>query len=133
MWEGRFKSSLVHEDNYCLACYRYIELNPVRAGMVRHPANYAWSSFRINAMADRGLYITPHTTWLQLGQNNADRTRAYLRLFDTVLSQHKINDIRYGVRKGLPVGNRLFKKEIELALSVKLGDGKRGRPRKNNA
>jgi putative transposase len=46
LWEGRFKSSLVDKARYCLTCYRYIELNPVRAGMANHPADYPWSSFR---------------------------------------------------------------------------------------
>jgi hypothetical protein len=47
-----------------------------------------------------------------------------------VLEQQKINDIRYGIGKGLPTGSETFKSEIERALSVKLGDGKQGRPRK---
>jgi putative transposase len=49
LWEGRFKSSLVDTNRYCLTCYRYIEFNPVRAGMVSHPADYPWSSYHVNA------------------------------------------------------------------------------------
>src|SRR5688500_13119076 len=46
LWEGRFKARVVTDDAYLLACHRYIELNPVRAGMVAHPSEYAWSSYR---------------------------------------------------------------------------------------
>jgi len=50
LWEGRFKSSLVQSEEYLLSVYRYIELNPVRAGMVNDPADYAFSSYQINAL-----------------------------------------------------------------------------------
>jgi putative transposase len=132
MWEGRFKSSLVDKEHYCLICYRYIELNPVRAGMVQRPGEYPWSSFRCNALGEPDSLITPHECWLQLGGTSTDRKRTYLSLFDDVLEQQKINDIRYGIGKGLPTGSETFKSEIERALSVKLGDGKQGRPRNLN-
>ena len=45
LWEGRFRSCLTQEENYLIACHRYIELNPVRAVMVAHPAEYPWSSY----------------------------------------------------------------------------------------
>ena len=53
-------------------------------------------------------------------------------LFEQALDQQSIEDIRYGVRKGLPTGSVKFKQQIEAALSIKLGDGKRGRPAKKN-
>ncbi|MDR6234574.1 REP element-mobilizing transposase RayT [Pseudomonas psychrotolerans] len=49
LWEGRFRSCLMQEEAYVLACYRYIEMNPIRACMVEHPAEYRWSSYRVNA------------------------------------------------------------------------------------
>jgi putative transposase len=48
LWEGRYKSCLVQDETYVLACYRYIELNPLRAGMVKHVGDYRWSSYRTN-------------------------------------------------------------------------------------
>jgi len=131
LWEGRFKSSLVDKEYYCLACYRYIELNPVRAGMVQHPGDYPWSSFRRNALGGPDPLITPHESWMHLGENASDRRRAYLALFGNVPETHEIDDIRYGIRKGLPTGSERFKTEIERALSVTLGDGKQGRPSNN--
>ena len=131
LWEGRFKSSLVDAAHYCLACYRYIELNPVRAGMVRHPGDYPWSSFRCNTTGEPGGLITPHVCWLQLGARDADRRAAYSGLFRDALDQHLIKHIRYSLDKGLPTGNDRFRREIEQALAVKLGNGRRGRPRKS--
>ncbi len=60
LWEGRFKSCLTQEEQYVLGCYRYIELNPVRAGMVEHPADYPWTSYRINAQNEKSELVTPH-------------------------------------------------------------------------
>jgi len=130
LWEGRFKSSLVDKARYCLTCYRYIELNPVRAGMVNHPADYPWSSFRYNAMGQSDTLITPHDCWLLLGESDEERVAAYRDLFNEKLNQSDIDSIRQSVGTGLPTGNDRFRREIEQALSIKLGHGKRGRPSK---
>ena len=128
MWEGRFKSSLVDHHNYCLACYRYIELNPVRAGMVTNPHDYRWSSFNYNALGGQSDFLVPHECWLALGQDRLERLWNYKELVNESLDQEQINTIRYGLRKGLPTGDGRFKTQIEESLSIKLGDGRRGRP-----
>ncbi|MEE4217690.1 MAG: transposase [Xanthomonadales bacterium] len=131
LWEGRFKSSLIDSDRYMLACYRYIELNPVRAQMVKHPADHPWSSFSANGLGHANAMITPHQTWLALGANDLRRRHSYLRLFDTVLPNDLLAQIRFGLRKGLPTGNERFMEQIEGTLGIKLGTGKRGRPVQN--
>ena len=128
LWEGRFKSSLVDSHEYCLACYRYIELNPVRAGIVNHPAEYPWTSYRSNTGLEFSSSISPHPQWLALGQSDRQRFSAYESLVAQALSEDKIEQIRYNVSKGLPTGSKRFKAEVESALAIKLGDGKRGRP-----
>jgi len=133
MWEGRFKSSLVDSETYCLACYRYIELNPVRAGIVKHPSEYRWSSFNANAHGGLSGLLTPHESWLALGDDEVCRQTAYRELFKEALDLHQIESIRHGVQKGIPTGNARFKRKIEVALSIKLGDGKRGRPKKSTS
>ena len=130
MWEGRFKSSLVAKDRYCLDCYRYVELNPVRAGIVHQPSEYRWSSFRHNALGQCMPFITPHDVWLQLGTSNIERRRTYCDLFRETLEQRMLAEIRHGVGKGLPTGNDQIKSEIGQVLSISLRDGKLGRPRK---
>ena len=73
LFEGRFGSSLVQEDRYFLTCLRYIELNPVRAGMVRDPGDFRWSSYKAHAMVAPVKYWTPSALYLSLGQNKAER------------------------------------------------------------
>jgi len=127
LWEGRFKSSLVDSERYCLACYRYIELNPVVAKMVSAPGDYPWSSFHANALGKASDLIKPHQVWNELGEDAYTRQMAYHALFDRALNSQEIEAIKYGARKELPVGSPEFKEKIEKSLSIKLGTGKRGR------
>jgi len=85
LWEGRFKSCLAQEDRYILTCYRYIELNPVRAGMVIHPRDYRWSSFGFNGDGLESELIRPHSDYEGLGKTMEKR-----------LSGGSITDIVYG-------------------------------------
>ena len=80
LWEGRFRSCLVAAEDYLLNCCRYIGLNPVRAGMVRHPADYRWSSHRANAEGAPSTVLTPHPLFASLGATAAARQAAYREL-----------------------------------------------------
>ena len=77
IWEGRYKASLIHDEEYLLVCMRYIELNPVRAGMVRSPGSYRWSSYRCNAQGRKDELITPHSIFTSLGNTETNRLSAY--------------------------------------------------------
>ena len=132
LWEGRFKSSLVDSNKYCLICYRYIELNPVRAAMVDKPDHYRWSSHRCTALGLDDELITPHEEWMALGVDHRSRCAAYRALFDDVPSKSQIDQIRFSNRKGLPLGRESFKSQIEKQLEIKLGSGKVGRPPKSH-
>ena len=76
LWEGRFKSSLVDTNRYCLICYRYIELNPVRAGMVEHPSEYPWSSYASNAEGRVNKLLIQHAVCRQRGIDETKRQSA---------------------------------------------------------
>jgi putative transposase len=76
LWEGRFKSALVDSADYLLTCYRYIELNPVRAGMATAPGDYRWSSHRRNAHGEQESRITPHAAYRSLGADHPERQQA---------------------------------------------------------
>ena len=130
LFEGRFNSSLVDSEIYCLTCYRYIELNPVRAAIVKLPEDYHWSSFRTNAFARPDSLISPHEQWLLLGSNGPARCKAYRELFKESLCSTQIDTIRRTNIKGLPLGSNRFREEIESQLQVKLGTGRIGRPSK---
>lgn len=129
LWEGRYKSSLVHSERYCLACYRYIELNPVRAAMCASPEDYQWSSYGVNALGLPNPGIKPHEQWTALAANNTDRLEKYRLLVQQGVDQNKLEEIRNCVQKGLPTGPDRFKSEIQHALKRRIGNGQRGRPR----
>ena len=73
LWKGRFKASSIDSERYLLACYRYIELNPVRAGMITKPEEYSWSSYRMNAYGEKNPLVTPDEKHLSLGNNKKKR------------------------------------------------------------
>ena len=130
LWEGRFKSSLVDSERYVLACYRYIELNPVRAKLVRRPSDYRWSSYRHHALGLSEYPIRPHSEWLALGEDASSRRERYAELVEQGMAEEDLETFRRCARKGLPTGSKRFKREIEKALAMRLGDGRRGRPGK---
>ncbi len=81
LWEGRYKSSLIDEVAYLLACSRYIEMNPVRADMVQHPREYAWSSYGYNAEGKPDVLVQSHSLYMTLGDTDTVRRHAYQALF----------------------------------------------------
>lgn len=76
-WEGRFKSSLIDSERYLFACMRYIELNPIRAGIVSSPEAYLYSSYNANALAQLSLLVTPHSEFVKLSENPLVRSQCY--------------------------------------------------------
>lgn len=113
LWEGRFRSSLIQSERYLLTCQRYIELNPVRAGLVRHPSEYHWSSYHTNALGIHSSFVKPHEAYLSLGNERNRRLAAYRGLFDQVMPADQIEAIRFATNKGLAFGSERFKKSIE--------------------
>jgi len=130
LWEGRFKSCLIEEENYLLQVYRYIELNPVRAGMVEAAEEYKWSSYQINALGKESELCTPHPLYLRLGNDTAIRLVEYQKLFDIRLLSEKLDEIRTTTHKVMAIGSNKFKLEIELLTGRRVTEGKRGRPKK---
>ncbi len=131
LWEGRYKSCLVQSERYLLMCHRYIELNPVRAGMVDRPEAYRWSSYSSNAMGKRGLNLTPHPEYMRLGGSTEDRCASYRALFATAENDVMIKEIRDAVNKGFALGSEKFKDEIETNLQRRVRPAPMGRPRKS--
>ncbi|MES9902063.1 MAG: transposase [Sedimenticola sp.] len=130
LWEGRYKASLVQEETYLLSCMRYIELNPVRAGMVKSPAHYRWSSYRANAQGKENELIKKHRLYQKLDKNAFGRQTAYKALFKAYIDLSIHDDIRSAWQTGTPLGNDLFKEKVESTLKQKVGQARRGRPNK---
>lgn len=130
LWEGRFKSSLVQSETYLLQCYRYIELNPVRAGMVDDPGKYSWSSYQCNALGKISDLMTPHQEYLMLGKTQEERQKYYRELFRTQLDGSLIKDLRDVTNKGLVFGSERFKQQVENHCQRRVLPIKMGRPKK---
>jgi putative transposase len=130
LWDSRYKSSLVQEEDYLLLCQRYIELNPVRAAMVDDPAHYRWSSYRANGLGQTDVLLSPHECYLGLGQDAAPRLAAYRALFRPQLDDEAIGDIRLALDQGQPLGDSRFLARIEQATGQRREAKPRGRPRK---
>jgi len=111
LWEGRYKSTLVDSENYFLTVSRYIELNPVRAEMVRSPGKYDWSSYRSNAMGKKIPLLSRHECYLALGDNDSQRLLNYRRLFDDDIASSTLADIRECTNKSWVLGSERFKKQ----------------------
>ncbi len=132
LWEGRFKASAVQAEAYLLKCYRYIELNPVRAGMVTHPRDYKWSSYRHHAMETVDETISDHPLYLALDADAIRRVRAYEALFGSQLDDETITEIRTASRCGGVLGTERFREEVASALGERRTRGKAGRPKRGS-
>ncbi|CAG0960240.1 hypothetical protein BURK2_00694 [Burkholderiales bacterium] len=133
LWEGRFRSCLAQQEDYVLACHRYIELNPVRAHMVRHPREYRWSSYRVNAEGKTSSLIEPQEQFLRLGRTWEARREVYRALFKAPIDAAETEAIRSATNGGYVLGNERFKAKIAAALGRRVQRGKPGRPPKEAA
>jgi putative transposase len=129
LWDGRYKSSLVQVETYLLACQRYIELNPVRAGMTADPAHYRWSSYRANGLGQPDSILTPHPLYLALGAEPTARRATYWALLRTELDDEAITAIRLAADQGQALGDDRFHAQIARALGERRMPRPRGRPR----
>jgi len=130
LWEGRYKASLIDSDRYLLTCYRYIEMNPVRAAMVKHPGDYRWSSYAWHAQGVDDSVIRDHLCYLDLADSASGRQSAYRRLLRASLGSETLAEIRDALNQCRVYGGERFKDEIEAALGRRVRPGKAGRPRK---
>ncbi|VVO05704.1 transposase [Pseudomonas fluorescens] len=130
LWEGRFRSCLVQEDSYVLACYRYIEMNPVRSGVVEHPAEYRWTSYRANALGEHSRLVTPHAQYNALGEAGLVRAASYHELCKGQLDPGLVNQIRVSTNGNYVLGSATFESEVQDALGRRVKKGKPGRPKK---
>lgn len=129
LWEGRHKSSLIDTEQYLMSCYRYIELNPLRAGIVNKPGDYPWSSYPANAHGKDDALTQPHDVYQALGRSDEARQRAYRELFRQP-ADPAVQELRTAINLCVPVGSDRFKAQIERRLKQRISYRPRGRPRK---
>ena len=112
LFEGRFKTSIVQADQYLLTCLRYIELNPVRAGMVTDPGGYRWSSYRAHAFGVKAKLWSPHDLYLGLGSNGSQRQRVWRELINQAPDIEALAKIRHCTNTGLVLGSESFRGQV---------------------
>ena len=130
LWEGRHRSSLIDSDTYLLTCYRYVESNPVRAGIVQTARDYEWSSHLMNTSGELD-WLTPHEIYGALGRDDESRAIAYTALFQTSPSESDIALIREATHYSQPIGSESFRRAIERRFDLPPGYMSRGRPKKS--
>ncbi len=128
LWEGRYRATLIDSERYLLTCMRYIELNPVRAGMVKHPLDYPWSSYAANARGGEDKLVSPHSLYKRLGRNPQARQSAYRQLFRAALGKGELDAIREATNTGWVLGNDRFREKIEQLSGRRTAPKPRGRP-----
>ena len=131
LWEGRYKATLIDSEAYLLTCMRYIELNPVRAGMVAHPSEYPWSSYHRNALGEPNELVTPHPEYRRLGKSDEERQAAYRQLFKSHIPEGVVTDIREATNKAWVLGDDRFKQRIQKQLERRVEPKSRGGDRKS--
>lgn len=128
LWESRYRSCLVLEDAYLMACYRYIELNPVRAGIVENPARYQWSSYRHNGLGETSDLLSPHQLYLDLGRNDSERRARYFNLFADELRAELIEEFRHATANNSALGSERFRRDVERVSGRRLTRKRSARP-----
>ena len=129
LWEGRYKSSLVDSERYLLTCMRYIELNPIRADMVKHPGEYKWSSYNTNAQGRINSLIEEHPVYIELGKMTELRQQAYRELFRHHIDNDTLHEIRDSLNHELVLGRSYFKDKIKEITQRQTCLGQPGRPK----
>lgn len=131
LWEGRYKATLIDTEAYLLTCMRYIELNPVRAGMIAHPSEYPWSSYGYNALGQTDNLMSPHPEYRRLGQTDEECRSAYQQLFEYPVSEESIKAIREATNKAWALGNDRFKRGIQEKLKRRVEPATKGGDRRS--
>ena len=132
LWEGRYRSCLVDTDGYLLTCHRYIELNPVRAGMVERPGDYRWSSYRANALGEHDPVVSRHSIMQSLGCGPEDCRAGYRDLFRRDLTPQTLEQIRTSTNGGFALGSERFQKELADRLQRRVTRLARGGARRRS-
>jgi putative transposase len=127
LWEGRYRAAPIDSESYFLVCCRYIELNPVRAGMVAHPRDYPWSSWRAHARGADDPLVADHRLYHALGRTAAERQSAYRQLFRAALDPEAVDALRAATNGGWALGGERFKRQIAKALGRRVAPLARGR------
>jgi len=130
VWNGRYKSSPIDTDRFLMACNRYIELNPVRAGIVPAPQDYDWSSYNHKTGRSLLTWLDEDPCYASLGAERRERESSYRSWVNSGVSEEEMDLIRNAVQRGQLCGGRRFRDEIEHRIGRRVGSRGPGRPGK---
>ena len=130
LWDGRYKSSAISTDEYLLACCRYVELNPVRAGIVAAPSDYLWSSYRSKVGLDEAGGVDPDPCFMALSDDRHERAERYARWIQDSIPDGEWTLIRQTLQRGQLTGSERFVDEMEKIINRRVEFRGRGRPKK---
>jgi putative transposase len=130
IWSGRFKSSVIETDRYLMACLRYVELNPVRAGLVSAPEDYHWSSYGQQAGLCDDVWIDVHPLAPKPESKRGENHRAYREFVNSQVPAEEIAHIRRALKRNQLTGGARFINEIERRIGIRVETRGRGRPKK---
>jgi putative transposase len=128
LWEGRYRSTLIESDRYLLACMAYIDLNPVRAGMVHAPLDFAWSSHAHYVGQRQDKLVTPHALFWTLGNTPFSRESAYAELVQGGVSAGQQAALTDATLRGWALGSEAFLAELQRHTPRRLQQVSPGRP-----
>ena len=128
LWEGRYRSSLIQTERYLLTCMAYIDLNPVRAGMVQAPEDYPWSSYAHYTGRQHQRLLTPPALYWELGNTPFAREAAYVELVRGGIAQQQQRELTAAALSGWALGDSGFLTELESRTPRRTQPGKAGRP-----
>lgn len=130
LWEGRFKSSIISTHEYLLSCSRYIELNPLRAGMVENPEDYPWSSYRCKAKGINDPVIDFDVCYKALGDTEQARLFAYREFAVKTIPDEELKLIRNAIQRNQLTGTKSFRERLVKKFGIRISNKGRGRPKK---
>ncbi len=130
LWEGRFKSSIISSKEYLLACCRYIELNPLRAGMVSDIEGYLWSSYNRKVTGSTDRVVDLDSNYKALGNTQKERRLAYQEYVTQTIPEEELKLINEAIQRNQLTGSNKFRKKIEKKHGIRISNRAQGRPRK---
>ncbi len=136
LWAGRYRSALVDANQYLLPCMVFLDLHPVRSGLVESPADYPWSSHRqyVGLPAPSALpRIVPHAVAWHLGNTPFAREAGYRELVDVAFGAEKKDEIVTAIRGGWALGSHQFVQQMQSLTQRRMTKSLAGRPSKSNA
>jgi putative transposase len=128
LWEGRYRSTIIQAERYLLACMAYIDLHPVRAGMVDAPESYPWSSHGHYVSGRPDRLVTPHPIWWELGNTPFAREAAYRELVHAGLSEAQQQALTDSALRGWALGDAAYVADLQRRTERRVSMGKAGRP-----